>query len=91
MRIIGEFDRQGIKITVFKMNDRISIKFEYNLLEQTYKFRDGSGIATLEDAMLYCNDETIFSVLKLFKDMTSIRSASISKLASQYTDEEEII
>ena len=40
MRIIDEFNADDVKVTVFKMNDKISIKFEYNLLEQIYKFRD---------------------------------------------------
>ncbi len=41
MRIAGDIPHPEMKITVFVMNGRYSIKFEKKLLEQTYKFRDG--------------------------------------------------
>ena len=44
MRIVGEVDHPKYKITIFKMNERLSVKIEDRLLEQIYKFRDGSGI-----------------------------------------------
>jgi hypothetical protein len=49
MRVIGEFDLGAVKASVFKMNERLSVKYEYQLMEQIYKFRDGSGIRSVED------------------------------------------
>ena len=49
MRIIGQIDHPTLKITIFKMNNKVSVKFESGLYEQTYKFRTGSGIETAED------------------------------------------
>jgi putative methionine-R-sulfoxide reductase with GAF domain len=87
MRIIGEFDADNIKITAFSMNERISIKFEYNLLEQTYKFRDGSGINTLEDVQKFCSEKTINAVKETFTTMANTRSIAIVDMNS---NEEEV-
>ncbi|MBK9735669.1 MAG: hypothetical protein IPO92_12170 [Saprospiraceae bacterium] len=87
MRIIGEFDIDNIKITVFKMNERISVKFETNLLEQTYKFRDGSAINNMEDVQKFCSPAMIKKLNECFADMAAIRSAS---LMSMFEAEEEM-
>jgi hypothetical protein len=42
MRIVGSIPHPRLKITVFQMNDRFSVKLESGLYEQTYKFRQGS-------------------------------------------------
>jgi hypothetical protein len=80
MRIIGEFDIDQIKVTVFIMNERLSVKYEYNLLEQTYKFRDGSGIRTVEDVKKYSEGETIKEIKIIFDKMGSIRLQGIQKI-----------
>ncbi|MBK7870450.1 MAG: hypothetical protein IPJ74_07085 [Saprospiraceae bacterium] len=49
MRIIGYIEHPVLKITVFKMDNKISIKFESGLYEQTYKFRSGDTISNLGD------------------------------------------
>ena len=87
MRIIGEFDIDNFKITVFKMNERISIKFETNLLEQTYKFRDGSAINNMEDVKRFCSPDTIEKLTESFANMASIRSTS---LMSMFESEEDM-
>lgn len=53
MRIIGEFDLGPIKASVFKMNERLSVKYEHQLMEQIYKFRDGSGINSVQDIEVF--------------------------------------
>jgi hypothetical protein len=37
MRIVGYIEDPQLKITVFQMNNRVSVKIEYRLMEQTYK------------------------------------------------------
>lgn len=49
MRIIGTVEHPVYKITIFEMNSKVSVKFEDQTLEQTYKFRDGTGINSPED------------------------------------------
>lgn len=86
MRIIGEFDITGIKATVFRMNERTSVKFEYNLLEQTYKFRDGSGVDSTEDVRNFCSEDFMTNVVNVFESMAAARYHAL--LAMQSTDGE---
>ncbi len=48
MRIIGTIEHPILKITVFKMDNKFSVKFESGLYEQTYKFRSSDTIQGLE-------------------------------------------
>jgi len=38
MRIAGSINDPYMKITVMDLNQKLAVKFEYNLLEQTVKF-----------------------------------------------------
>lgn len=48
MRIIGNIEHPILKITVFKMDNKFSVKFESGLYEQTYKFRSSDVVSGLE-------------------------------------------
>ena len=48
MRIVAEIPHPRMKITLFKMNDKLSIKFEKNLVEHIIKLRDSSPLNDLE-------------------------------------------
>ncbi len=87
MRIIGEFDLNNIRVTVFKMNERLSVKFEYNLLEQTYKFRDGSGINTVDDVRMFCSENTEKSITDIFSKMALLRSDALHLMHQEDTSE----
>jgi len=91
MRVIGEFDAGEIKVTVFKMNERISIKFEKNLLEQTYKFRDGSAVSTLQDAQTFCGSETIDGINKIFDVMMATRSDALQSMIENQEEKFDVI
>jgi hypothetical protein len=82
MRIIGEFDSSNVKVTVFSMNGRISVKFERDLMEQTYKFRDGSPVRTLEDVQQYCSLETMEAVNRIFEQMHEVRGTALTTMTS---------
>lgn len=62
MRIIGSLQHPRLKITVFQMNGRLSVKLESGLYEQTYKFRQGSGVDTLDDLRQCINQEFLDAV-----------------------------
>jgi hypothetical protein len=83
MRIIGEFDSDNVKVTVFSMNSRISVKFERDLMEQTYKFRDGSPVRTLENVMQFCSPEIMTEINQLFEKMHQIRGTGLSSLVEE--------
>ncbi|KXK39868.1 MAG: hypothetical protein J5I52_05815 [Saprospiraceae bacterium] len=72
MRIIGEFDLKEIKVTVFKYGERFSVKYEYNFMEQTLKFRDGSGINTYADIKTF-SESIENEIVKAFDIMEKAR------------------
>ena len=69
MRIVSEWTQEDLRVTVFHMNGRYSIKLEQGLLEQTYKFRDGTfdSVEALKNAMtddFYNKSRSIFNSMK---------------------------
>ncbi len=49
MRILGEITDTAYKITVFKTDSRLLLKFEDAFLEQTYKFRESEELQNMTD------------------------------------------
>lgn len=91
MRIILEFDLEDIKVTVFKMDDKISVKYEWNLLEQTLKFRDGSTIQSANDAKKFSENQ-ILNLKSIFEKMNEMRWIGINEMINHSHQEwDEII
>ncbi|MEM1319603.1 MAG: hypothetical protein AAGG75_05065 [Bacteroidota bacterium] len=80
MRIIGSIDHPVMKITVFKMDNKLSVKFETGLYEQIYKFRTGDSINTLEDMQQLVDEPFINSVLAEMTTLHQIKSQALSRL-----------
>ncbi|MBK8820162.1 MAG: hypothetical protein IPN49_14135 [Saprospiraceae bacterium] len=55
------------------MNEKISIKFEKDLLEQIYKFRDGSNVENYNDAIQFIDDLFFRKVFDIFFLMSEAR------------------
>ncbi|MDX1942299.1 MAG: hypothetical protein SFU99_17170 [Saprospiraceae bacterium] len=93
MRIIGYIEHPILKITVFKMGNKISIKFESGLYEQTYKLRSGEAVSTLADVEKIVDDTFCNEVLHILNQMHSIKNqAMIRALPTAPQEEfEEII
>lgn len=53
MRIIAESEKEGFKITVFKYEEKVSIKLERDQMEYLHKFRQGAIISDQETATTY--------------------------------------
>jgi hypothetical protein len=82
MRIIGNIDHPELKITIFKNDNRISVKLESGLYEQTYKFRDGEGIENAEDV----------GVQEMLRNMHQLKMNALSSQSSDSSESfEEII
>ncbi|MEZ4983119.1 MAG: hypothetical protein R2769_16340 [Saprospiraceae bacterium] len=47
MRLVGEIEHPVMKISIFKMGERFSVKFEHKGVEVTYKFSDEEGASDL--------------------------------------------
>ncbi len=69
MRILGYIDHPVLKITVFKTDTRLSIKFENGDLEQTYKFRPSQQTNSLKEINALVDDTFLAQVLKRFEGM----------------------
>lgn len=88
MRIIGNIEHPILKITVFKMENRISVKFESGLYEQTYKFRSGEGIESFEDVEKVVDATFKAQVLQHLNLMHEIKNQAISRNIVQEDEEE---
>ncbi|HMR43471.1 MAG TPA: hypothetical protein PKC40_06545 [Saprospiraceae bacterium] len=92
MKIVGDIPHPFLKITIFKWNEKFSVKFEAGVLEQTYKFRDGEGVDNLNDVLSVVDETFIESVAARMTEMQQIRQAALLRFAPAAEDEfEEII
>lgn len=69
MRIIGYIEHPQWKITVFKTDTRLSVKFEDGLLEQTYKFTQQEGVNDLGDIRQLVDEKFMQAVQRQFREM----------------------
>ncbi len=90
MRIIGYIEHPVLMITVFKMDDKFSVKFENNLLEQTYKYRGGPHLSNLEDVKRLIDEPFMRKVEEMFRQMETTRVDSL-KVEDSEDEFEEII
>ena len=88
MRIIGYIEHPELKITVFKMDNKLSVKFESGLFEQTYKFRASDQLNTIEDIQKLVDEIFIEGVLEELKCMNQIKNKAISRFISDNEQEE---
>jgi hypothetical protein len=85
MRIVKELERNGIKISIFKMDNKYSIKLERNLLEQIYKFRLDDRLQNVEEIEILIDSdfltkaENIFLLLQENKLQTLERNYPITE------------
>jgi len=88
MRIVGEIQHPVMKVTIFHMNERYSVKLESGLYEQTYKFRSGEGLNTVEDVKQFVDEEFMEAVLQNFQLMNKLRARAMQRAFPQDGGEE---
>lgn len=88
MRIIGSIDHPEWKITVFKMDNRLSLKLETGLYEQTYKFRTGEGMDTLEEVRQWIDEAFLAEAARQFSSMHQARLSAFSRKSETGEGEE---
>jgi len=92
MRIIGDIPHPNFKITVFKMDNRLSIKFESGLNEQTYKFRTSNELQGFSDVERLIDGEFLDKVQESFIHIEKAKNGVISRFYPKMREEfEEII
>lgn len=81
MRIIKEINKGLLKITVFKYQDKLSIKFEKDLNEILIKFRDGGLEESEIDA--YLTEEEINKYEMQLETTNEIKISQLIKLEEE--------
>lgn len=69
MRIIGEIAHPTLKITVFKMEHRITLKLETGMYEQAYRFRLTEGLAGFDEVQKMVDEPFLAKVEARFLEM----------------------
>ena len=93
MRIIGEIPHPRLKITLFRLNQRLSIQFEAGMFTQIYKFREGDGLETAQDIQQLVDEPFIRAVEQQMQKMqdTGIRAMGRFRTTGPVDEFDEII
>jgi hypothetical protein len=91
MRIIGEINHPVYKITVLKMNEKVTVQIEDRLVTQSFVFRDGSGIRDLSTAENLLSPSFMKNVEQRFTDMNTDYINALENLNSNKFDDFDII
>jgi len=83
MRVVGYIEHPVLKITLFQMHNKYSVKFETDLLEQTFKFRTGDAIENLQDVRALVDAEFISRVEADFERMRNTQQAAFQRFLSK--------
>lgn len=78
MRIIGYIDHPTLKITIFKMDTRLSVKFERGFLEQTYKFRQANGLEGAKEIRQLVDSQFLGAVEGYFSQMERLQETAVA-------------
>lgn len=88
MRIIGHIEHPHLKITVFKMDNRVSVKFENTQYEQTFKLGDDDRFSSMEAIQKWADAAFLEQVLDHFRQM---HLAKISAVARAFPPEGDTV
>lgn len=88
MRIIGNIEHPNLKITVFKMDNKLSVKFESGLYEQTFKYRVQEGLENFEDVKKMVSEEMINEVISNIQSMHQLKMKTLKEYLKSTVEEE---
>lgn len=88
MRITGYIDHPEWKITLFKMDDKFSVKFENTGFEQTFKIRPSEAIPDEAALRTLINADFLEAVNQQFLQMAKLMQRSLEQLESDRETEE---
>jgi len=80
MRIIGQIEHPVLKISVFKMDGRVSVKFENAHYEQTFKLGNDERLQSLEDVQSLVDTTMAEEVLFSMQQQHRSRLAAMRRL-----------
>jgi hypothetical protein len=68
MRVLKEFSKQEIRISIFNWNNKYILKFEFGPMEQTYKIAE-MDVLDEKDLDGFCEGSFFDEVISRFKEM----------------------
>lgn len=68
MRVIKEFTKEGIRISIFSWNNKYLIKYELGMIEQTYKVNE-MDIIDEKELEAFFGEAFLKEVNKRFEEM----------------------
>lgn len=86
MRILGEIPHPTWKITIFQMENKLSVKIECGMLEQTYKLRDNQLINSKEEVAEWLDDAFLRQISLNFQQMHKAAGESYARLKESIED-----
>lgn len=87
MRIIAEIQREGFKITVFKHEEKVSVKFERDQMEYLHKFRVGAIVDDASSALRYIDSLFETDFLRRHEEAVEAQTMSIKMMLAKHKDE----
>jgi hypothetical protein len=79
MRIAGNIEHPHLKITIFSMDNRYSIKFESGMYEQIFKFLTDERLNSADAVRKLVDEPFLESVLQTFQQMHQNRLHGFSR------------
>ena len=87
MRILGYIEHPELKITVFKNDERISVKLENAGYEQTFKFGKDERVATLESVKQLIDAEFLQTATAHMRLLHENKAAAYKRMFTDNTEE----
>lgn len=88
MRIAGYIDHPNLKITIFQMDNRFTVKFEDGTIEQAFKFRSGDYIHSVRDIRQLVDASFIQDVMAEMGRLHTIHQNALQRLAPEEDEDE---
>ncbi len=68
MKVVKEFTKNEIRISIFSWNNKYLLKFEQGMIEQTFKIKE-MDIISEEDLSVFFSENFLLDVQKRFDEM----------------------
>jgi len=89
MRIVKELKIEDIQITIFKMENRWTMKLEWNRLEQVFKLDSRENVESLDEVLALISKEFINGAQKVFSMMSQHKGQSLLAMSELKGMDEE--
>ncbi len=89
MRIAGEIEHPVLKITIFQMDNRFTVKFEDGTIEQAYKFRKSEAINSAADIRKLVDERFQEQVMEQMKALRQLHQEVLQRFQPEIEEDDE--